>query len=192
MKKSILKSTFASVLAIAFVAMASFTAQAQTKVKVKDANIEWEGEKLTGSHNGTVKLSKGHFLMEGDELVGGEFVVDMTTINVTDLEGDNKKDLEGHLKSDDFFGVKKHKMATFKINTVAKKGDVYGVSGDLTIKGKTNPIAFDLKLKDGKATTQLTIDRTNYDVKYGSGSFFDNLGDKTIYDEFDLDITLMF
>lgn len=179
------------IFAAAIIALVGFTnVNAQDKVKIKESQINWEGEKLTGSHEGNIKLKNGYFLMEGGELVGGEFVVDMTTINVTDLEGDNKAKLEGHLKSDDFFGTDKHKTSKFVINTVAKKGDTYGISGTLTIKGKSNPIAFDLDMKDGKATTTLKIDRTKYNVRYGSGSFFDNLGDKTIYDEFTLMVNL--
>lgn len=178
-------------MAAAIIALVGFTnANAQEKVVIKDSQVKWEGEKLTGSHEGTIDMKEGYFLMDGKELVGGEFVVDMTTINVTDLEGDGKAKLEGHLKSDDFFGVDKYKTSKFVINTVAKKGETYGISGTLTIKGKSNPIAFDLDMTDGKATTTVKIDRTKYDIKYGSGSFFDNLGDKTIYDEFTLMVNL--
>ncbi|GGE19972.1 YceI family protein [Psychroflexus salis] len=187
MKMNVLKGIFAT----AIVAVIGFTtANAQEKVNIKESQIKWVGEKLTGSHDGTIDLKSGYFLMEGGELVGGEFIVDMTTINVTDLEGDSKSDLEGHLNSDDFFGVSNHKTAKFVINTAAKKGNTYGVSGTLTIKGKSNPIAFDLDMANGKANTTLKIDRTKYDIKYGSGSFFDNLGDKTIYDEFTLMVNL--
>ena len=184
---NVLKGIFAT----AIVALVGFsTANAQEKVNIKESKIMWEGEKLTGSHDGTIDLKNGFFLMEDGKLVGGEFVVDMTTINVTDLKGDSKAKLEGHLNSDDFFGVDQHETAKFVINTAAKKGNTYGVSGTLTIKGKSNPIAFDLDMGDGKATTTLKIDRTKYDIKYGSGSFFDNLGDKTIYDEFTLMVNL--
>lgn len=190
MKTNVLKGAFATVI---FLSLVAFTNSIEKKkVNIKDSNIEWEGEKLTGSHNGTIQLKDGHFLMENGDLVGGEFTVDMTSINVTDLEGDSKSKLEGHLKSDDFFGVEDHKTAKFVINTVAKKGDIYGISGDLTIKGKTNPIAFDMKMNKNSASTTLVIDRTKYDVRYGSDSFFDNLGDKTIYDEFTLNINLNF
>lgn len=180
------------VATVAVVAIGFTTAQAQEKVAIKKSQVTWEGEKLTGSHDGTIDLKEGFFLMEGGELVGGEFVVDMTTINVTDLEGDGKAKLEGHLNSDDFFGVKEYPTSKFVINTVAKKGDTYGISGTLTIKGKSNPIAFDLVMTDDTATTTLKIDRTKYDIRYGSGSFFDNLGDKTIYDEFTLNINLKY
>ncbi|MCH8535682.1 MAG: YceI family protein [Flavobacteriaceae bacterium] len=189
MKMNYLKSLLASVV----VAAISFnTLSAQDKVQIKDSKVKWEGEKLTGSHDGVIQMKEGFFLMDGKELVGGEFIVDMTTIEVTDLEGDGKAKLEGHLNSDDFFGTEKHKEAKFTIKTVAKKGDTYGVSGDMTIKGKTNPIAFDLKMVKGKASTEFKIDRTKYDIRYGSGSFFDNLGDKTIYDEFKLMVELMY
>ena len=190
MKMNLIKGALASTVILALVAFTnSFE---KKKVNIEESTIEWKGEKLTGSHEGTIQLKDGFFLMEDGELVGGEFTADMTSIDVTDLEGDSRQKLMGHLKSDDFFGVEEHETATFVINTVAKKGDIYGISGDLTIKGNTNPIAFDMKMGKNSASTNLTIDRTKYDVRYGSGSFFDNLGDKTIYDEFDLAINLKF
>jgi polyisoprenoid-binding protein YceI len=185
---NILKGSILSVIVLSLVA---FNAIETQKVDVEASKVEWEGEKLTGSHYGTIDLKEGYFEKEGDKLVGGEFVADMSTIDVTDLEGDSKAKLMGHLRSDDFFGVKKYDEARFVINTIADKGDSYGISGDLTIKGKTNPIAFDLKMDGNTATTELVIDRTKYDIKYGSGSFFDNLGDKVIYDEFKLDVKLV-
>lgn len=190
MKMNVLKGALATTLILALVAFTNTVEKKQ--VDVKESSILWEGEKLTGSHSGTINLKDGFFLMENGELIGGEFTADMTSIDVTDLEGDSRNDLMGHLKSDDFFGVETHETAKFVITTVAKKGDVYGVSGDLTIKGNKNPIAFDLTMTENSATTNLTIDRTKYDVRYGSGTFFDNLGDKTIYDEFNLAINLKF
>ncbi|SDG82814.1 Polyisoprenoid-binding protein YceI [Psychroflexus sediminis] len=188
---NVLKGALATTIILSLVAFT--TAIEKKKVNIKESSITWEGEKLTGSHEGTIDLKDGYFLMEDGELVGGEFTADMTSINVTDLEGDSREKLMGHLRSDDFFGVDTHETATFVINTVAKKKDnVYGISGDLTIKGKTNPIAFDMEMNENSATTNLTIDRTKYDVRYGSNTFFDNLGDKTIYDEFDLAINLKF
>ncbi|RRO14526.1 YceI family protein [Flavobacteriaceae bacterium 14752] len=185
------KGIFASIIALTMVA---FSADVEKKkVDVKNSTIEWTGEKLTGSHAGTINLQEGYLEFSKGKLVGGEFTADMTSINVTDLKGDNKKKLEGHLSSDDFFGVKNYPTAKFTIKTAAEKSNgVYGVSGDMTIKGKTNPIAFDLKVSDNTATTSLVIDRTKYDIRYGSGSFFDNLGDKTIYDEFTLNINLKY
>ncbi|NBC57637.1 MAG: YceI family protein [Bacteroidetes bacterium] len=190
-KTNFTKGILAGVIALTLVAFS--TSVEKKKVDVQNSKITWTGEKLTGSHEGTINLSEGYFEMKDGKLVGGEFTADMTSITVTDLEGDSKKKLEGHLNSDDFFGVKKYPTAKFTIKTAAEKSNgVYGVSGDLTIKGKTNPIAFDLKMSKNTAKTTLVIDRTKYDIRYGSGSFFDDLGDKTIYDEFTLDIMLKF
>ncbi len=132
-------------------------------------------------------------MMEDDKIVGGEFTMDMSTITVTDLSGEDKGKLEGHLKSEDFFGIEKHPTAKLVINSAAAKGNgKYGIVGDLTIKNETHPITFDLEMNEDTATAQLTIDRSKYNVRYGSGSFFDNLGDKTIYDNFELDVNLKF
>ncbi|RDK83271.1 YceI family protein [Marinirhabdus gelatinilytica] len=162
------------------------------KIDVKESTIEWKGKKVLGSHTGTIQLKDGYLEMDGDQLVGGMFTVDMTTINVTDLEGDNKAKLEGHLKSDDFFGVANHPTATLNITSATKNSDGYVVSGDITIKGTTEEITFDMDMTDEMATTSIKIDRTKFGVRYGSGSFFDNLGDNTISDKFELDVTLKF
>ncbi len=188
-RTNITKRIFAGFIALALVAFS--TTFEKKKVNVNESKITWTGEKLTGSHEGTISLKDGYFEMENGKIIGGEFTADMSTITVTDLSGDSKKKLEGHLNSDDFFGVSNYPTATFKMNTVVEKSNgVYGVAGDMTIKGKTNPIAFDLKVDGNTAMTTLVIDRSKYDIRYGSGSFFDDLGDKTIYDEFTLDIML--
>jgi polyisoprenoid-binding protein YceI len=117
----------------------------------------------------------------------------MTTINTTDLEGEYKGKLDGHLKSDDFFGVANYPTATLVFKDVTASGkNAYAVSGELTIKGKTNPVTFTISIYGSKATASLKVDRTEYDVRYGSASFFDGLKDKAIYDEFDLVADLEF
>lgn len=192
MKKNLFKAALASTVMVSLLSFTNVNAQ-EKKIEVKDSNIEWEGEKVTGSHEGTINLKGGYFTMENGELKGGEFVMDMTSITVTDLEGEDKGKLEGHLKSDDFFGVNNHPTAKLVITSVAKKSnDTYGIVADLTIKEKTNSITFNLDMDKNSASTELTIDRSKYDVRYGSGSFFDNLGDKTIYDNFELDVELKF
>ncbi|SKB67356.1 Polyisoprenoid-binding protein YceI [Salegentibacter holothuriorum] len=192
MKKNVFKGALASTVIVSLLSFTNVNAQ-EKKIDVKESNIEWEGEKVTGSHEGNINLKDGYFSMENGELKGGEFVMDMTSITVTDLEGENKGKLEGHLKSDDFFGVSNYPNAKLVFTSVAKKGNgTYGVVADLTIKEKTNPITFDLDMDKNSASTELTIDRSKYDVRYGSGSFFDNLGDKTIYDNFELEVDLKF
>ncbi|TRO65538.1 YceI family protein [Christiangramia sabulilitoris] len=189
MKNRILKGGLVAIIVLATVAFTN----TKKEVNVEESTVEWRGEKVTGSHNGTIELESGYLMMEDDKITGGEFIMDMRTITVTDLTGENKGKLEGHLKSEDFFGVAKHPQAKLVITSAASKGNgKYGIVGDLTIKTETHPITFDLVMNGDVATTSLTIDRSKYDVRYGSGSFFDNLGDKTIYDNFELDVKLRF
>ncbi|WP_320815744.1 YceI family protein [Flavobacterium sp.] len=181
-------------IALTLITLVSFTANSQTKViDAKKSNIHWVGKKVTGQHEGTISLKDGALVFKGDKLAGGKFTVDMTTINTTDLDGGMKGKLDGHLKSEDFFGTEKHQTASLIFKTIAVKDkNTTTVTADLTIKGITNPITFDMTINGSTATTKLIVDRTKYDIKYGSGSFFDNLGNKTIYDDFELDVTLNF
>ncbi|MCK6607989.1 MAG: YceI family protein [Flavobacterium sp.] len=181
-------------IALALVAFVSFAVNAQSKkVDVTKSTINWVGKKVTGAHEGTITLKEGALVFKGKKVVNGNFTVDMTTINTTDLDGKGKANLDGHLKSDDFFGVEKFPTATLVFKTIGEKGKgVYAVTADLTIKGKTEPIKFDLTVAGNTATTSLNVDRTKYGIQYGSGSFFDNLGDKTINDEFELKVKLVF
>ncbi|WP_422083954.1 YceI family protein [Ulvibacterium sp.] len=192
MKKNVLS------LALAIVFGASATASTpidgeKKEVKTKESKVTWKAYKVTGSHTGTVDLKEGALMFDGDKLTGGEFVVSMASLISTDLEGEYKGKLEGHLKSDDFFGVETHPTSKLVFTKVKASGkNSYEVTGDLTIKGITKPVKFDVSIYGSKATATLKVDRAEYDVRYGSGSFFDNLGDKTIYDEFDLVVDLEF
>ncbi|MFD0965002.1 YceI family protein [Pseudofulvibacter geojedonensis] len=180
---------------IAFVAFASlaFTNLVTKEVKVKESTIKWTGHKVTGStHYGSIKLKEGTLNFEGDKLIGGMFVMDMNSIQTEDMDAEKNAYLTGHLKNDDFFGVEKHPTATLKITNARGHNHHYHVSGDLTIKGITKIVSFEMTVKDNTASTKFKIDRTQFDIKYGSASFFDNLKDKAISDEFDLDVTLKF
>ena len=166
------------------------------KVKTDQSVIAWTGAKVTGTHSGTVNVKDGSLTFKDGVLTGGKFTIDMTSIAVTDLQGDGKANLEGHLKNDDFFGVEKYPNATLVVTKVTPNGGgKYNVTGDLTIKGVTKPVNFTTVVNTaGKVVTaksDIKIDRSLYDIKYGSGKFFENLGDKTIYDEFDLSVTLV-
>jgi len=160
------------------------------KAAIKSSTIKWTGKKVLGKHHGTIDLKEGHFEKEGDTIIGGHFIIDMSTITVTDLEGEDKQKLEGHLKTEDFFGVEKYPTATLNMSEVSRTEKGYSMVGDLTIKDNTEPLTFELDVDGDTAHTQLTIDRSKFNVRYGSGKFFDNLGDQTIRDNFELDITL--
>ncbi|WP_353778232.1 YceI family protein [Winogradskyella sp. 3972H.M.0a.05] len=189
MKNRIFKTSLLSFFVLSLVA---FTSKYEKTVKVKDSKITWVGHKVTGKHEGTITLKQGVLVFEKDKLTGGNFIIDMTTINTTDLDGGMKGKLDGHLKSADFFGVDKHPTATLSFTQVDSKGSDYIVSADLTIKGITNPVKFKLAMEGNKAKADFKVDRTKYDIKYGSASFFDGLKDRAIYDEFDLSVTLVF
>ncbi len=190
------KSPLSVVLALVFGASAMATtpvADEKVAVKTGESKVTWKAYKVTGSHTGTVVLKEGALVFDEGTLTGGEFVVDMTSLISTDLEGEYKQKLEGHLKSDDFFGVAQHPTSKVVFTDVKASGkNSYEVTGDLTIKGITKPVTFDVSIYGNKATATLKVDRARYNVRYGSGSFFDNLGDKTIYDEFDLVVDLEF
>ncbi len=190
------KGIFSLALAVVFGVTATATEPIdgeKKEVNVEKSKVTWKAYKVGGGHVGTVALKEGAFMFDKGKLTGGEFVVDMTTLTPTDVEGESKGKLEGHLRSDDFFGVETHptsKLVFTKAESFNENS--YTVTGDLTIKGITKPITFVVSVFDNKATATLKIDRSKYDVRYGSGSFFENLGDKTIYDEFDLVVDLEF
>ena len=182
---------------LALFAIAASAPQTTYKVDTSASKVIWKGYKVTGEHTGTVIIKNGQLNMTDDKLVSGSFEIDMTSIKVTDLSGDMKGKLEGHLKSGDFFGVEKYPTAKFTITRAIpqdSKGN-YKIIGNLTIKESTHSVKFFANVQKGSkgitASGKVTVDRSEYDVRYGSGSFFDGLGDKTIYDEFELDVNLV-
>ena len=173
------------------------------KVDQKNSWLKWVGSKITGaSHNGTVALKSGTIEVSADSIKSGVFEIDMASISNEDLKAKPKDSakLVGHLKSEDFFSVEKHPTATFKITSVkplanaAAGQPTHEIAGDLTIKGKANPVSFpatiSLKNEKAEATANFAIDRTKWDVRYGSKKFFDNLGDKVIHDDIRLELKL--
>jgi polyisoprenoid-binding protein YceI len=192
-----MKNSIKNIAAVAIVAFMTFsftTVDGEKKeIKVENSKIVWKGYKVTGSHQGTITIKSGHLNFNEDKLTGGEFTIDMSSITNTDLEGEYKGKLEGHLKSDDFFGVEKFPTASLIFTKVKSTGkNSYEVLGDITIKGKTEKVSFNLAVYGNKANASLKIDRSKFDVRYGSTSFFDGLKDKAIYDEFDLVADLEF
>lgn len=166
------------------------------KVDINQSSIGWKAYKVTGQHTGLVNLKSGELKFNGNKLTGGSFTVDVTSITCTDMTGEYATKLVNHLKSEDFFSAATHPTAKFEItNAIHQGGELYKIVGNLTIKNITKPVRFNAVVKDemgGKtANAQIKIDRADYDVKYGSGAFFADLGDKTIYDEFDLNVKLV-
>jgi len=196
--------SFVASLAVALFVSSAVSAADGSKVKATNykvnaakSELTWVGKKVTGEHTGKIALKEGVITMDGAKLTGGKFVADLTSITCTDLtDKEYNGKLIGHLKSDDFFSVEKHPTATFVVTKVApKSAGVYDVTGNLTIKGITKPTTFPVTVKTtasgAEATGTLVVDRSKYDIKYNSKSFFENLGDKMINDDFTIDVKLV-
>jgi polyisoprenoid-binding protein YceI len=194
------KTYIAGLGMLLFLAAFSFSGNKKTYVIAGDESVlTWTGKRMTYGHTGSIDLQSGELYLEGNNITGGEFVIDMTSIRDLDITDEKKNSkLTNHLKSADFFEVETYPTTTFVITSArlspSAKGS-YHIEGDLTIKGVTNSIAFiavveqsDTKLK---VTGTITFDRSKFKVKYGSGSFFDDLGDKVIHDDIQLTAMLV-
>ncbi len=219
--KNLLKFTFLMLTMTMFVACGSkgkdakvsdtagTVAKAEGKkyaVNAAVSKVMWTGTKPAGSHTGTIDVTAGEVSATNGMITGGSFTLDMNTINCTDLEGDKKAYLEGHLKGsddknkDDFFNVAAYPTAKFEITKVTKKeGDPTGnalVYGNLTMKGQTKQVGFTAMtdVKDGMvrvSTPDFKINRTDWGIKYNSASFIEGLKDKAISDDITLKISLV-
>ena len=167
------------------------------KLQPQLSTLGWEGKAVTHGHVGTMNFTDGELLVKGNALVGGTVTVDMKSLKATDIkDADSQAKFVVHMCGDDFFGTEKNPTSTFKIVSVAPingakdNADNATLTGDMTIKGVTQRISFPAKVgvKDGVAAAagKVTIDRTKFGLKYGSKTFFDSIGDKAIYDNFDL------
>lgn len=198
-----MKKLTMSILSLAFI-FTAYAGNENAKEKVMtvspaESTVEWLGKKVTGQHNGEVNVRQGNIVLnESGQLKSAYVQVDMKTITCEDLKDpETNAKLVGHLKSDDFFSVEKHPYAEIHLKKFEAGSETgqYTASGDLTIKGKKHPITvpFTYSVSDGKMTASgsFEFDRSNYDVRYGSSSFFDNLGDKAIYDDVKLDFTVV-
>jgi len=163
------------VLSFLFVSIAG-----ATEVDTNNSEFDWYASKVTGDHYGKVLLKESTLEENNGKVVGGEFIMDMTTFTVGNIDSpkDEKKFLD-HMKSGDFFDVAKYPTATLKINKI----EGTKVEGDLTIKDRTNPIIFTMEQNGDSVTGKMKFDRTKYDIIYNSGNFFKDLGDKMIHDE---------
>ena len=195
-----MKKIFLS-LVLSVVTLFAFATKPHTdniRVNTENSTVKWTGSKISESHEGTINIVKGVLNIEHGTLVGGEIAIDMNTIKNTDIESPKYKEmLEGHLKADDFFNVEAFPLAIIRITNVqkAKEGNMYKIVADLTIKGITLPISFEAEVNvnglNYLATAKIKIDRTKWGIKYNSGNFFKDLGDKLILDEIEFDIFLL-
>jgi len=188
-----MKSITFKLLGILFLALSLVTTTFATsqKVDVTKSTVKWSGKKVTGEHHGTIKIKEGNLDVTNGKVTGGKVVIDMQSVS----DADASAKLEGHLKSDDFFSVATFPTSELVVTKVESAGNKHTFTGNLTIKGITNPATFiATSSKDGENTVYdgaLTIDRSKYNVRYGSKSFFADLGNKVIYDEFTLDFRVV-
>ena len=167
-------------------------ADATYNIKLDESSLVWTGREVsTSSHYGSINFTSGQFEIADGLISQGEFLVDMTTINVQDLTGGSKERLEGHLRSDDFFSVESFPTAHLYISSseVISNGK-WMVNGFLTIKEISHPVLFEMANTEDGWNANLVFDRSKYNVKFRSGTFFENLGDKLIYDDIELKINL--
>ena len=193
-----MKKTISLILGSLVVATSAFAVKLNVnatsfEVDSNNSKVYWTGKKVTGDHTGYVNISNGQVFVNEEKVIGGEVNMDMNTIVCTDLENEtyNKK-LVGHLKSDDFFSVENYPEAKFEIKSInAVQNNLgYEITGNLSMKGKTNEISFlaDIEVSGNSLTAigTASIDRTKWDIKYRSGKFFKGLGDNLIRDEFEI------
>jgi len=169
---------------------------ADYKVDTAATKVEWIGKKVTGEHRGMINVKSGSLNILQGEIKGGTIVVDMNSMTCTDItDKETNGKFIGHMTSADFFNTAAHPEAKLVIKKSKKTDKGLEISGDLTMLGKTGPVTFtatdvSATATDFTAKSTITIDRTKWDLKYGSGSFFKGLGDKAINDEFSLNVTL--
>lgn len=217
MKKSIL-TIFIAAITIATIGCKNDNREAQTgealdvaaanmdavefKVDATSSVIDWQGEKPTGTHTGTIQIVEGNFHANDSIIESGTFLIDMASINVTDLEGSDKENLENHLKGTvegkegDFFNINEFPIAKFEVTGVTQVNGQNMLQGNLTMKGETKnvefPITIDLNGEELVLTSEaFTIDRTKWNVNFKSKSVFDSLGDNFINDEIELKIKVV-
>ncbi len=213
-----MKITFLKITLMAFITIGAFSCknmEKETEMSTEEAaeatemateytvdtaasQIMWEGSKPTATHHGTIKLSSGTIHVNEGNVEAGNFVIDMNSINDEDLQGDDKANLEAHLKGTaegkegDFFNSKEYPTAKFEMTSIENNV----VKGNLTIKDKTNAIEFPATVSmDGDKmmlkSEAFELDRTKWGVNYGSKSMFPNLGDKFINDTMKITVSLV-
>ena len=172
------------------------------QVSTEESTVTWEGKKVTGAHNGDIEISNGMITVNDGLISAATVIINMATINTLDLDGGAKESLDGHLTSDDFFGVESFPTAQFELTSLNplrgdKNGANFSANGQVTIKGRTEnvsfPVTIDMSNDQARISGEMILDRSKFDVQFRSKSFFDakTLGDKLIYDEFSIGFELV-
>lgn len=200
MKGQFVVSLFTNIfLAFSFSSLA-FAANTNTKsyqVSPTESEVKWEGKKVTGAHDGMVSVKEGNLDFKKGILTNCKIIIDMNSITNKDLtDKEYNQKLVTHLKSDDFFAVDKYPEAVFETTKIRKgKGKEYKIDGNMTIKGVSKPVGLTMEINEKggaiNGTGTMKLDRTLWDIRYGSGKFFEKLGDKMIYDDFELTLKIV-
>lgn len=172
-----------TILTLAFLSLSTLAAD----VDLAKSTFNWKGTKVSGEHFGVISLKSAKLDVKDDAIKSGEFVIDMNSMVVKDLQGEWADKLLGHIKNEDFFEVSKYPTSTLKITSSTKDE----VKGELTVKGKTNPVSVKFKKEGKDYVGKLVFDRTKFNIVYGSGDFFKNLGDKMIHNDISVDFRVV-
>jgi polyisoprenoid-binding protein YceI len=170
---------------------------AKFRIQNAGSTVNWTGKKVLGLHTGSINVESGFLELTDDRIAIGEIAIDMTSIVIADIEdATTSSNFLAHLQNDDFFSVDKFKTAKLVITGSEKKeNNNFWLNGNLTIKNITHPVSFDAKVEVFTdflhSMGEIVIDRTLYDIRYGSGKFLQNLGDSLIYDDFVLQFKLI-
>jgi len=171
-------------------------------VDTEASTVSWTGKQVTHDHYGDIQISNGLVTVTDGLISAATVIIDMTTINTLDIEGRGKTSLDGHLSSDDFFGVESFPTAQFELLNLnpirgGENGANFSATGKVTIKGRTDevslPVTVSISDEGARISGEMTLDRSKFDVQFRSQSFFDAkaLGDKLIYDEFTIGFELV-
>ncbi|MEO8406206.1 MAG: YceI family protein [Chitinophagaceae bacterium] len=170
---------------------------AKFQIQQSSSTVNWTGKKVLGLHTGTINVANGFIEITDNLIRSGEIQIDMTSIVITDInDKKTNDDFLAHLKNDDFFSVYKFNIAKLVISGSEKIQDSkMKVHGMLTIKDISHPVSFIASLEIFTdflhSLGEIVIDRTLYNIRYGSGKFLQNLGDTLIYDDFVLQFKLI-
>ena len=170
--------------------------QKKLNINTASSEVKWSADYAFyfGGHYGTIEFSEGHFIKTGDVITGGEFIIDMHSIKNTDIDKeDANASLVEHLKNEDFFDVEKFPTAKLVITNVIYHDQTHmKIVANLTIKGVTKPVDFqaEVDFKSKSMSTRFKIDRTRWDINYGSKSVTDSLKDSVISDAIGFEVTL--